>query len=723
MAGSRLGTAYVQIIPSTQGISGKIKEALSGEADSAGIEAGDKAGSGLVGKIKTAIATAGLGAALKTAIGEGAALEQSLGGVETLFKSSADTVVNNAKNAFKTAGLSANEYMENVTSFSASLLSGLGGDTAKAADIANRAMTDMSDNSNKMGTSMQDIMNAYQGFAKDNYTMLDNLKLGYGGTQEEMARLINDTGVLGDTFVTTGQKGNFNDVVTFDKVIEAIGIVQDKLGITGTTAEEAESTISGSFNMMKSSAQNFAGYLTLGMDMTVPFQNLVDSVGTYLGNLLPAVGNVLSGLPGVISQGLEMAKTAVSDYFSSGQLVDGLAMVATLSENIRTGASQLVDSGLELILQLAQGIADSLPVLVTYVPQIVTNIAGIINDNAPKLLVTAGQVLLILAQGLIAAIPSIVAAIPSIIQAIVAVFSAFNWIDIGRQAVTAIKDGILALAGAAGTAGTNVMQTIVNALMSLPSKLLALGRNGISGLASGIRSVAGQVMSAVANVVQTIVNALMSLPSRLSALGRNGISGLASGIRGAAGQVTSGITSIVSKITSTLAAVPSKMVNIGRQIVQGIANGIRNAASAVVNALGNVVNNAIDKVKSKLGIKSPSRVFRDQVGKWIPAGIAVGIEEYSDTAINAVEKMSEKLSETAIPSLQSKVMVAAGTQRQNRSNTVGTRTVGVGNDTNVKNVYLTYAPVQTFDEPVTLAQRETINRRDTCRIERMLRNA
>lgn len=171
--------------------------------------------------------------------------------------------------------------MENVTSFSASLLSGLGGDTAKAADIANRAMTDMSDNSNKMGTSMQDIMNAYQGFAKDNYTMLDNLKLGYGGTQEEMARLINDTGVLGDTFVTTGQKGNFNDVVTFDKVIEAIGIVQDRLGITGTTAKEAESTISGSFNAMKAAAQNFAGYLALGMDITPAINNLVSTASTF----------------------------------------------------------------------------------------------------------------------------------------------------------------------------------------------------------------------------------------------------------------------------------------------------------------------------------------------------------------------------------------------------------------------------------------------------------
>ena len=706
MAGSRLGTAYVQIIPSAQGISGKIKEALSGEADSAGIEAGNKVGSGLVGKIKTASAAAGIGAALKAAIGEGAALEQSLGGVETLFKSSADTVVNNAKNAFKTAGLSANEYMENVTSFSASLLSGLGGDTAKAADIANRAMTDMSDNSNKMGTSMQDIMNAYQGFAKDNYTMLDNLKLGYGGTQEEMARLINDTGVLGDTFVTTGQKGNFNDVVTFDKVIDAIGIVQDRLGITGTTAKEAESTISGSFNAMKAAAQNFAGYLALGMDITPAINNLVSTASTFLfGNLFPAIGNVIVALPGAISTFVTTAAAEISQNFSLSMisnatnsavdfinslatglstnipvlLAQALPMILQLSENLRANAGQLVDAGLNLILQLAQGIANSLPTLIAYIPQIVTNIAGIINDNAPKLLVTAGQVLLTLAQGLIAAIPSLVAAIPSIIQAIVAVFSAFNWMSLGKQAVTAIKNGILALRGAVASAGTNIMEAIVNALMSLPSRLLALGRSGISGLASGIR--------------------------------------------GAAGQVASGITSIISKIISLLSSVPSKVATIGRQIVQGIATGIRNAASAVVNALTNVVNNAINAVKRKLGIASPSRVFRDQVGKWIPAGIAVGISKYSDSAVTAVEKMSAKLTETAIPSLQSKVMVAAETQFDKRTNIVSAGRASMSTDAGAKNIYLTYAPVQSFDEPVTLAQREAINRRDTRRIERMLRDA
>lgn len=627
MEGSRLGTAYVQIVPSARGISGKIKEALSGEADSAGIEAGNKVGSGLVGKIKTAIAAAGIGAALKAAIGEGAALEQSLGGVETLFKNSANTVIENAKRAYQTAGVSANTYMENVTSFAASLISSLGGDTAKAAEVANTAMIDMSDNANKMGTDIDNIIMSYQSLARGNYGMLDNLKLGYGGTKAELERLVKDAEEL------TGQA---LDPTKFADIVTAIHAVQDNLGITGTTAKEASSTLSGSFNSMKATAQDFAGYLVLGMDMTTPFQNLVDSAGTYLSNLLPAVGNVLSGLPDVILQGLEMAKTAISTFFSSGQLVDGLAIVTTLSGNIRTGAGQLVDSGMELLLQLAQGLANNLPVLIEYIPQIVTNIAGIINDNAPKLLVTAGQVLLTLAQGLIAAIPSLVAAIPSIIQAIVAVFSAFNWMSLGKQAVTAIKNGILALRGAVASAGTNIMQAIVNALMSLPSRLLALGRSGISGLASGIR--------------------------------------------GAAGQVASGITSIISKIISLLSSVPSKVATIGRQIVQGIANGIRNAASAVVNALTNVVNNAINAVKRKLGIASPSRVFRDQVGKWIPAGIAVGISKYSDSAVTAVEKMSAKLTETAIPSLQSKVMVAAETQFDKRTNIVSAGRASMSTD-------------------------------------------
>ena len=226
-------------------------------------------------------ATAGVAALAKEAIDVYAEYEQLVGGVETLFGDSAGTVMGYAENAYKTAGMSANEYMNTVTSFSASLLQGLGGDTEEAAKVANRAITDMSDNANKMGTSMTLIQNAYQGFAKQNYTMLDNLKLGYGGTQAEMARLINDSGVLGDSFTATAN--NINEV-SFDKIIEAIGVIQDRMGITGTTALEASTTIQGSIASMKAAWQNFLGGMA---DPTQDFDtlvaNLVDSVVTVGG--------------------------------------------------------------------------------------------------------------------------------------------------------------------------------------------------------------------------------------------------------------------------------------------------------------------------------------------------------------------------------------------------------------------------------------------------------
>lgn len=631
---TELGKAYVQIIPSAQGIKARMQEILGDEMPS-GEEHGSNYAQGLISAIKKAIATAGIGVALKTALTEGAALEQSLGGIETLFKNSADTVIANAQRAYQTAGVSANTYMENVTSFSASLISSLGGDTAKAAEIANTAMIDMSDNANKMGTDMQDIQNAYQGFAKQNYTMLDNLKLGYGGTKNEMERLLADAQKL------TGVKYDINNLAD---VYNAVHAIQENLGITGTTSKEAATTLSGSFNSMKAAAQDFAGYLTLGMDITPAIQNLVSTASTFLfGNLFPAIGNIFTALPGAISTFVTSSANVISQNFSLqmlqgavnsavefvnglGQgiqqnlptfLAQALPMILQFSEQLRANAGQLIDAGLNLILQLAQGIANSLPTLITYIPQIVTNIAGIINDNAPKLLITAGQVILTLAQGLIAAIPTLVASIPQIIQAIVAVFSAFNWIGIGKQAITAIKNGIISMVGTVRSAGTNVMQAIVNALMSLPSKLLSLGRSGVSGLASGIR--------------------------------------------GAAGLVKSGITTVVNALVAVVRAVPSKMVSLGRQIVQGIANGIRNAASAVVNALGNVVSNAINAAKRKLGIASPSKVFRDAVGQWIPKGIAVGITANADSvqdSINSLINLKNISLSSAVP--QSPIVTGAG---------------------------------------------------------------
>ena len=313
MAGTSLGTAYVQIVPKADGIKGSITEALGGEAESAGTNAGNK----IASFVKKALIGGAIGKVLKDTIQEGARYEQARGGIETLFgakgansvqeyakmvkksvsevqgeytrlKGVEDTMMKNANNAWKTAGLSANEYMEQSTSFAASLLQSVGGNQAKAAEAANAAVIAMSDNANKMGTNIQDIQNAYQGFAKQNYTMLDNLKLGYGGTKTEMERLLADAEEL---------TGIHYDIDNLSDVYSAISVIQDELGITGTTALEAEKTISGSFASMKSAVSNFMAQLVVGEDLSGAMEGVMDSVLIFGKNLVKAFGNILLNLP------------------------------------------------------------------------------------------------------------------------------------------------------------------------------------------------------------------------------------------------------------------------------------------------------------------------------------------------------------------------------------------------------------------------------------------
>ena len=321
---TELGKAYVQIIPSAKGISGMIQKEIGGEVASAGVSAGESLGSKMVGAISGVIAAAGIGKVFSAAISEGAALQQSLGGIETLFKGSADKVKGYANEAYKTTGLSANAYMENVTGFSASLLQSLGGDTNKAAEPANMAMIDMSDNANKMGTSMESIQMAYQGFAKQNYTMLDNLKLGYGGTKQEMQRLLADAEKL------TGVKYDINNL---SDVYNAIHAIQENLDITGTTAKEAASTFSGSFESMKAAAQNVLGKIAIGENVTPALESLLETTKTFLfGNFLPMVGNILSGLGVVLTHGLsDIASQLFGDAFGSA-VFDQLAHVTGIFE-------------------------------------------------------------------------------------------------------------------------------------------------------------------------------------------------------------------------------------------------------------------------------------------------------------------------------------------------------------------------------------------------------
>lgn len=323
--GTKLADAYVQIIPISEGITSKIKELFKDLPDE-GDSAGEKTGESFATKLKKAIAAAGVGAAISkvvtSAFTEGAALEQSLGGVETLFKKHADIVKKNAQDAYKTAGVSANEYMENVTSFSASLLSSLGGDTQKAAEVAHTAMVDMSDNANKFGSDMQSIQNAYQGFAKQNYTMLDNLKLGYGGTKSEMERLLQDAQKF------SGVEYNIDNL---SDVYNAIHTIQQNLDITGTTAKEASTTFSGSFASMKAAAKNFLGVLTAGGDADKAFSDLLGSADTFFDNVKRLAKSFLS-------QSVQVFDTAV------GQLFEKMGVDAENIEGVIEGVHNALKS-------------------------------------------------------------------------------------------------------------------------------------------------------------------------------------------------------------------------------------------------------------------------------------------------------------------------------------------------------------------------------------------
>ena len=609
-----MATAYVQIIPSARGISGGIEQALGGDAavSSAGASIGGK----LAGAIKVAITTAGLGAALGKTLTEGAALEQSIGGVETLFKGSASQVTAAADQAFRTAGVSANNYMEQVTSFSATLLQGLGGDTAAAAGYADKAIVQMSDNANKMGTDMSAIQYAYQGFAKDNYTMLDNLKLGYGGTQSEMARLINDSGVLGDSVKVTAD--TVKDV-PFSSIIDAIGVIQDNLGITGTTAEEAATTLSGSFASMQAAASNVMANLTLGRDVGPALQGLAQTVTTFLaGNLLPAIGNILSALVlQVIPVGTQMLQSLGAGLAQGvpNFLAQALPMVLQFTETLRTNFGNIVDAGIDLLLNLAQGIANGLPTLIEYVPQIVTNIAGLINDNAPKLLAAGLHIIVTLGLGLIQAIPTLIANIPQIIQAVVSVFTAFNWISLGSNIITMLKNGITSMVSAVQSAGTSIFDAVKNAIANLPATLQSLGSNAITSMANGLKSMLGSVLSAARGILTGIVGIIKGLPGQLWSLAK----------------------SAASKLWN--AFVVKDWNGLGTNIIQGIINGIGSMAGALWEAATNVAKSALNAIKSFFGIASPSKLMQFEIGPYIPQGLALGIEKNAGYVTDAMDDL------------------------------------------------------------------------------------
>lgn len=545
---TELAKAYVQIIPSAVGIQGRIQKEIEPEADSAGSSFGGK----MVGMIKKVIATAAIGKALSASISEGAALEQSLGGIETLFKDSADKVKANAAKAYQTAGMSANDYMELTTSFSASLLSSLAGDTSKAADVADMAMVDMSDNANKMGTNMEDIKNAYQGFAKQNYTMLDNLKLGYGGTKSEMERL------LADAQKISGVEYNIDNL---SDVYSAIHVIQGQLDITGTTAKEAATTISGSFNQMKAAAKNVMGEIALGMDVGPALNELANTIITFaVGNLLPAVWNVISALPSAIVTFV----TALGPQLFAA--VSGL--IPQIASGITTGIPTLYQSAMQLMDQFNIGIQEQLPILLQKGVDFITNIVNGILQNLPQVITMAGNVITYFANTIISMLPTILSA--------------------GARLLLRLVNGIINnLPQIAQAAATAIVRFVASIGQNLP-QILQSGITIIGKLAAGLIRAIPNLVGQIPAIISAIVNAFTS--QNWGSIGINIISGIASGLRSAAHMLWDAVKGVLGGFKENVLAFfgihsPSRWgMFVGEMIDTGIANGLTGNTSLISNA-------------------------------------------------------------------------------------------------------------------------------------------
>ncbi|UTB43651.1 hypothetical protein NKF89_05030 [Agathobacter rectalis] len=649
------------------------------------------------------VAFAGLTKASLTSV---ASLEQNVGGIETLFKDSAQTVIDNANRAFETAGMSANDYMQNVTSFSASLLQSVAGDTKEAARVADMAMIDMSDNANKMGSNMEDIKNAYQGFAKQNYTMLDNLKLGYGGTKTEMERLLSDAEKI------TGVK---YDISNLNDVYEAIHVIQENLGITGTTAKEAATTIEGSMNAAKASfdnllngsgsAEEFADSVTTAAENiyknlmniiprlaselpkvgSILMERLSDAIaGGKLDSLADVGGKILSSLTAGIAQALpgivgiatsvitafgenlnsciptmlesgvslieslasgalqaipviaklgttlitelydlitsEAPRLLTSGYEIISNLVDGIVQaipealpkildfVQGIGDKLAAAAPVLIQKGFELLQKLVEGITTALPILIAKVPTIISTFVNIINDNFPVILMKGVQLLGQLGMGILQAIPTLIANIPQIITAIVDVLMAFQWLNLGKTIITGLGNGIKAMGGFIKSAGQNILNNLKSAVLNLPSTLANLGQSAMYSLG-------------------------------------NTISGLVSYVRSAALRIVSGIESAILRL-------PGKMLSIGRNIVQGLWNGISDMTGWIISKIQGFGDSVLSGIKKFFGIHSPSRVFRDQVGKMLALGLGIGFEKnlplksMQASVGNAVKKLKQDVAFT-----------------------------------------------------------------------------
>lgn len=533
--GITLGKAYVQIMPSTKGMSENISKSLTGKGakgiEKAGSTVGTSVGKNMAKKLVGAFAAAGIGTAIvkgiKASVDAAADLEQSTGGIEALYggagSKAAELVKKNAQNAFETVGMSANQYMENVTSFSASLLNSLDGDTVAAAKSADTAMKDMGDNANRFGTDLESIQNAYQGFAKQNYSMLDNLKLGYGGAKSEMERLLADAGKL---------SGQTYDISNLNDVYSAIHVIQQELNVTGTTANEAATTLSGSASAIKSAWTNVLGYLGTGDNegLRSAISGLVSNIGNFLfNNLVPTIGNILRQLPSLIASAWDSFKTNVWPVMQeiAGNIISSIKegffvklpefldkapeMIDELAERLQQKLDEMFENGSDAIDNWGKGFKNGAPTVLKIIGKLIGTILLALAKILPKLLLFGVKMLGKLALGLIKSIPTVIKSFGEMLKSIrETLFGDDTLLDIGKNVILGIKDGIVEKASEIWEALKDVLNSAVGKVKEFfgihsPSKLMdeEVGQMIGAGMARGITKSKREVLDSINGLSRT----------------------------------------------------------------------------------------------------------------------------------------------------------------------------------------------------------------------------
>lgn len=652
-----VGEVSLDIVAGKNNISSVVKSSMNECQDT--VNKGSSGISGALGKIGGVVGgvakgvTVGIGVASTAVIGLGkqavdayANYEQLVGGVETLFKENASTVIKNASKAYKTAGMSANAYMETVTSFSASLLQSVGGDTVKASEMADMAITDMSDNANKMGTSIEMIQNAYQGFAKQNYTMLDNLKLGYGGTKSEMERLLADAQAL---------SGIEYDISSYADIVDAIHVIQTEMDITGTTAKEASSTIQGSISAMSGAWQNLiTGLADPTQNLEQLINNFVDSVITVGDNLIPRISMVLESItklvsslapklvaeiPNIVSQLLpSVVEGAVSiinaivqtlpqlidsligmlPQFIAGiqQIINGIigalpSLMQTLVSQLPTLIPMIIDGIVGMVVTLVSSLGDIIQPIIDNLPEIITSIVDGLANNLPALLEGCVNLIIGLVEALPQIILALIEAIPQIIISIVeALFSAIpillegvaSIFGMAWDVIVGVFSGIIDFFG-------GLFSGVVNIIKSVFSPVI----NVISGIWDGIKNIFSPVINFFSSIFSGAVNAIKSVFSAITGIFSgiwNGVKNIFAGVKNFFSDIFSGavngIKSIFSPIVDFFSGIWKKITGIFSKVGEVIGNAISSVVGKAVNAVLSVacgiINGFISAINLAIGL-------------------------------------------------------------------------------------------------------------------------